>query len=140
MVLKEMIAMSTNVKITFINNDVRERNGEFNLNDEWIRIENISNRRINMFGWELWNWKPNKQYSLIYRFPRRINNLFWTLDPGEIIILFTGYGSNKFIEGTVGHNSEFNFYCGKNSFIWNNPGDIACLFDTKSMTSTLAVP
>ncbi|MFL0194951.1 lamin tail domain-containing protein [Clostridium sp. WILCCON 0269] len=132
--------MSNDVKITYINNTIRERNGQFHLNDEWIRIENISKRRINMFNWEVWRWKPGKQYSHIYRFPRRINNFFWTLDPDEIIVLFTGYGSNKFVEGDINHRSEFHFYCGEKAFIWNNQGDMTCLFDTKSVVSTLAVP
>lgn len=132
--------MSIGVKITFINNNIKQTNKDIVLNNEWIRIENISNRRVNMFNWEVWRWKPGKKYYPVYRFPRRINNFFWTLDPGEIIILFTGYGENTFIERYGEHTSEFHFYCGKNSFMWNDKGDMACLFDTNSMVSTFAVP
>jgi hypothetical protein len=66
----------------------------------------------------------------------------WRVDPGELIFLITGPGSDVYIPSA--QNPQFHFHWGKNQQVWNNAGDIACLLRPQGsqlvVVSVLPVP
>ena len=70
-------------------------------NEEWILINNEGQQTWQIAGWMLTDETPTQQRVHIYRFPDRTSAGAWQFDPGESVYVFTGAGTDQFIERTV---------------------------------------
>ncbi len=114
-----------NVEITQIYNNP---SGRDSLDKEYIVIKNTTrDQKISMKGWIVSDMTPTGKDTHLFYFPEVVNSGFWTLDPGEVIFLMTGSGTNKFLAGTQEYPPQFHFYMQRAAFVWNNPGDTAYL-------------
>jgi hypothetical protein len=94
--------------------------------------------------------KTNLKYFMVVDTTYTKNNLisnkhrhsYWFVDqpvePGDIIVLYTGKGKNNQVGHKNGKNTVFNFYWGLGSSVWNNDGDAALLYQIETW-STLKV-
>lgn len=67
----------------------------------------------------------------------KLRHFYWLPDQvvkaGDKIIVYTKIG-NASSKAIAGGNTEYNFYWGLNSCVWNNTGDAAVLFEIKDWT------
>ena len=86
-------------------------NDNYNLNDEYVVIENYGTTPVNLYGWKL-----KDRAGHIYYFP------YVTLNPGSTIKVHSGTGTNTFTD----------LYWGRTyGAIWNNDHDTAYLYNSK---------
>ncbi len=124
--------MAINVQITGIHNNPAGKDTAEKLNDEYVVVKNLGDQSVNMYGWQLTDWRPGQQHLHIYKFPQRLTDgSLWTLDPGEVIYLMTGTGCDRFYPADGTHPAQFHLFWNKDWFIWNNTGDTACLYDSE---------
>lgn len=98
------------------------------LNDEYIVLKNNGKKGYKMVGWVISDFSPSGKQRHTYTFPARLaNNYEWVLDRGEIIILHTGKGEDKFDK----NEKKFHFYWGMNQPIWSNEEHVIHLYDNK---------
>lgn len=117
-----MVQSTTGLRITRIKN---QRTGAKNADEEWISIVNEGSTSWQIAGWEVTDQTATQQRPHIYRFPDRLGNgEGWRFDPGEVIFLFTGKGTDTFIATpSDGGKPQFHFHWGRDAFVWNNSGD-----------------
>jgi micrococcal nuclease len=78
-------------------------NDHENLNDEYIEFKNTGDQRLDLTGWTV---RDDAEHT--YNFPDG-----FALDPGAVVTLRTGSGSDSSTE----------LYWGSGSAVWNNGGD-----------------
>lgn len=78
---------------------------------EYIQLKNTGSRTLNLSGYVIRDNGPQK-----YVFPKGV-----TLKPGKTLTVRSGKGSS----------SSTTRYWGKSSYIWNNTGDTARIYDAK---------
>lgn len=111
----------TGLKITGIRN---QRTGASNTREEWIRIANEGPHKWSLSGWLITDETDHQVHPHIYRLPDRLSDgQVWTLDPGEVLYLITGSGSDVFIANPTSGPPQFHFYWNRDAFVWNNAGD-----------------
>ena len=99
----------SNVIISLCHYDA-EGNDNYNLNDEYIVIENRGSGAISLTAWTL---KDEVGHS--FTFPS------FTLEAGATVTVHTGSGSN----------TQTNLYWGSGAAVWNNDHDTAYLYDSE---------
>ncbi len=115
------------VEITEIHNNPVGIDLPSKLNDEYIVIENKSSQRHIMANWIVSDRTQTGEEKHVFTFPSHISGVTWALDPGELIFLMTGKGTNTFVPRSGTHKPQFHFYMQREWFIWNNSGDTAYL-------------
>lgn len=88
-----------------------EGNGRINLNGEWVKIRNASDRDIEMTGWKL-----SDTSNHVFCFPNG-----FTLKAGQSVVIYTGSGDN----------TNFVLYWKRNSPVWNDDVDCAYMIDSQ---------
>lgn len=97
--------------------------------DEYIVLVNLGDEPADMRGWSLTNRKQDQVHHYRYLFPRFLSNGDpWELEPGGLILLFTGRGTNG-CTATAGEAHQYHLYQHRSSRVWTEPGDTACLYD-----------
>jgi micrococcal nuclease len=86
-------------------------NDNFDLNGEWVRIENPADVPAALAGWTI----KDESASHRYHFP-----VGFTLLPGEAVTVHTGCGTDFGLDL---------YWCNRGSAVWNNEGDTAFLLD-----------
>ncbi len=134
--------MIVDLRIVAIQNDSTGENNELNLNNEYIAIANKGNTTIDMTNWVLTDWRPGHQHIHKYTFQRYLDDcVLLRFSPGEHIILITGHGTDIYVHATDKNPPQIHLYWEKDSFVWNNCGDIACLYNNKGeLVSKYTVP
>lgn len=96
---------------------------------EYVVLVNLGDAPADMRGWSLTNRKQDQTQHYRYLFPRFLSNGDpWELEPGGLILLFTGRGTNG-CTATTGEAHQFHLYQHRSTRVWTEPGDTACLFD-----------
>jgi len=85
-------------------------NDNYNLNDEYFVLRNVSGSPIDMSGWSAFD-----EAGHIFRFPQG-----FVLEPGATVTVYTGCGTDT---------EEKLFWCSRRA-IWNNDGDTLFLRDS----------
>lgn len=100
----------------------------FPLKDEWVCIANQGSTTENFHGWILTNRKPDSRFYNTYYFPALVDGRSLTLKPGQLIFVNTGIGKDCFLSAMEGTPGQFHLNYNLEHFIWDQPGDKACLF------------
>ena len=85
-------------------------NDNYNLNDEYFVLRNVSGSPIDMSG-----WTASDEAGHLFRFPQG-----FVLEPGATVTVYTGCGTDT---------EEKLFWCSRRA-IWNNDGDTLFLRDS----------
>jgi hypothetical protein len=109
--------------------------------DEYVVLVNTGDEPAEMQGWSLTNLKCDQLDHYRYMFPRFLSNGdAWALAPGGMILLYTGRGTNG-CTATAGEARQFRFFQHRLAWIWEEPGDTACLYDRdRQLVTTWALP
>ena len=114
------------VIIAHINHNPAGKNTSDKLNGEFVILENEGPEKVSLSGWTLTDRTATGEKPHVYRFPPT-----FTLSPREKVYVHTGLGKDSFEKGDP---SRWNLYWGRQSFVWNNEGDTATLFDAEGNT------
>jgi hypothetical protein len=111
------------------------------LSDEYVVLVNVGDKPVDMRGWSLTNRKQDQVHHYRYMFPRFLSNGDpWELEPGGLILLYTGRGTNG-CTATPGEAHQYHFYQHRTTRVWAEPGDMACLYDRSGhLVSTFEIP
>lgn len=102
------------------------------LNEEYLEIKNNGRSRVKMTGWTVIVSTRTRAHEDRYVFPEKLTNgRRWTFDHGEVILLHTGKGQDRFQEGYGTDAPRYDLYWGKDQPVWNSESDEARLFDEK---------
>jgi len=93
------------------------------LNGEFVVIENEGPDTVSLAGWSLMDETKTGERRHVYKFPQIVS-----LSSREKAYVHTGPGEDSFEEGKP---SKWNLHWGRHSFVWNNEGDTATLFDAE---------
>jgi hypothetical protein len=93
------------------------------LKEEFIVLENEGNDRVSLAGWSLKDETTTGERRHVYKFPEAVS-----LASREKAIVHTGSGEDRFEKGAP---SKWTLHWGRRSFVWNNEGDTATLFDAE---------
>ncbi|HYG58972.1 MAG TPA: lamin tail domain-containing protein [Symbiobacteriaceae bacterium] len=97
--------------------------------DEYVVLVNTGEAPVDLRGWSLTNRKQDQVHHYRYMFPRFLSNGDpWELEPGGMILLYTGRGTNG-STATAGEARQYHLYQHRNTPVWQDPGDLACLHD-----------
>ncbi|HEY3364414.1 MAG TPA: lamin tail domain-containing protein [Symbiobacteriaceae bacterium] len=98
--------------------------------EEYVVLVNMGDRSVDMRGWSLTNRKrDDSAHHYRYHFPRFLSNGDpWIVEPGGMIILYTGRGTNG-CTGSVGEARQFHLFQHRLAQIWQDAGDMVCLYD-----------
>ncbi|HWI64356.1 MAG TPA: lamin tail domain-containing protein [Symbiobacteriaceae bacterium] len=109
--------------------------------EEYVVLVNMGAAPVDMRGWSLTNRKQDQVDHYRYLFPRFLSNGdLWELEPGGLILLYTGRGTNG-CTGTTGEAHQFHLYQHRADWVWAEPGDMACLYDRSGkLVSTYELP
>ncbi|SEW27403.1 hypothetical protein SAMN05421841_1962 [Chryseobacterium wanjuense] len=70
----------------------------------------------------------------------KLRHIYWfpskDVKRGDEIVLYTKKGINKSESINSGQNTRYIFYWGLESFVWNNSGDSAVLFELNTWKTT----
>ena len=120
------VKTSYRVIIEHINHNPVGKNASDKLNEEFVILENEGPEKVSLSGWTLTDRTATGERPHVYKFPPA-----FTLSPREKVYLHTGLGKDSFEKGKP---SKWNLYWGRQSFVWNNEGDTATLFDAEGNT------
>jgi len=112
---------SPRIIIEHINHNPRGKDIPDKLNEEFVVIENEGDETVSLAGWTLKDETTTGDRRHIYKFPQTVS-----LSSREKAYVHTGPGEDSFEKGKP---SKWNLYWGRHSFVWNNEGDTATLFD-----------
>jgi Lamin Tail Domain len=101
------------------NPNVKDRSDK--LNEEFVVLENEGDKKVSLAGWSLMDETATGERRHIYKFPQTV-----ALSPREKAYVHTGPGNDLFEKGNP---PRWNLHWGRHSFVWNNEGDTATLFD-----------
>jgi len=110
-------------------------NGATGPADEWVAISNDGPNRWEDHEWELCVEHERPESDLVYRFPIVMpgDAGWWTFEPGEVIFVFTGRGSDLYVANpTGGRRPQFQFHWGRPAVAWDRPGRRLCLREAGS--------
>lgn len=97
--------------------------------EEYVVLVNLGDRPVDMRGWSLTNRKQDQVDHYRYLFPRFLSNGdLWELEPGGLILLYTGRGTNG-STATTGESHQYHFFQHRGASVWGDPGDTARLYD-----------
>ncbi|HYF93606.1 MAG TPA: lamin tail domain-containing protein [Symbiobacteriaceae bacterium] len=97
--------------------------------EEYVVLVNTGDAPVNLRGWSLTNRKQDQVDHYRYLFPRFLSNGdLWELEPGGLILLYTGRGTNG-ATATTGEAPQIHLYQHRETFVWEDAGDTACLYD-----------
>jgi hypothetical protein len=82
------------------------------VNQEYVKITNKGTTAMNLKGWKI----KDKNAKHTYSFPSS-----YTLKSKSTVTLYTGKGAN----------SATKLYWGRSSYVWNNEGDTAYLYNAQ---------
>lgn len=103
--------------------------GSFRVDDEYVVLVNIGSAPANLARWSFANRKHDQVDHYRYLFPRFLSNGdSWLLEPGGMVLLFTGRGTNG-ATATCGEAPQVHLFQHRLEQIWGDPGDTACLYD-----------
>lgn len=102
-----------------------------NLNHEYLVIQNSKQASFFLDNWQV-SCNADGLYKYLYRFPGKINGKKWWFNQGELIFLFSGNGTDKYIADTDSNIPQFHFYMKSKRFLWNLPGAEAILWDSNT--------
>jgi hypothetical protein len=114
---------SYRIIIDHINHNPRGKDTPDKLNDEFVALENEGPEKISLAGWTLTDETATGARRHVYTFPRIVS-----LSPREKAYVHTGPGEDSFEKGDP---PKWNLHWGRRSFVWNNEGDTATLFDAE---------
>ncbi len=112
---------SPRIIIERINHNPPRKDIPDKLNEEFVVIENEGDETVSLAGWTLKDETTTGDRRHIYKFPQRVS-----LSSHEKAYVHTGPGEDSFEKDKP---SKWNLYWGRHSFVWNNEGDTATLFD-----------
>jgi Lamin Tail Domain len=114
---------SYRIIIDHINHNPRGKHTLEKLNEEFVVLENEGTEKVSLAGWSLTDETTTGAGRHVYKFPQTV-----TLSPREKVYVHTGPGEDSFEKGTP---PKWNLHWGRHSFVWNNEGDTATLFDAE---------
>ncbi len=92
-------------------------------------LVNTGSEPVDMRGWSLTDRKRDRADHYRYFFPRFLaNGDPWMLEPGGLIFVYTGRGIGG-RTATAGEAHHILLFQHRDRAIWQEPGDLACLFD-----------
>ena len=115
------VKTSPRLVIGHINHNPPRKDSSHKLNEEFVVIENEGDETVSLAGWTLKDETTTGERRHVYKFPPTIS-----LSSREKAYVHTGIGEDSFEKGKP---SKWNLYWGRHSFVWNNEGDTATLFD-----------
>jgi hypothetical protein len=109
--------------------------------DEYVVLVNVGDGPADLRGWSLTDRKPDQVNHYRYMFPRFLSNGDpWELEPGGLVLLFTGRGTNG-CTGSAGEARQYHLFQHRSRCIWQDPGDTVCLYDrTGVLVSAFELP
>lgn len=97
--------------------------------DEFVVLVNLGDEPANLRGWSLTNLKHDQADHFRYLFPRFLSNGdLWELEPGGLLFLYTGRGTNG-CTATAGEAHQYRLFQHRTARIWMEPGEKACLYN-----------
>ena len=114
---------SNRIIIGHINHNPHGKDTPDKLNEEFVILENEGDEKISLEGWTLTDETATGARRHVYTFPRIVS-----LSPREKAYVHTGQGEDSIEKGNP---QKWNLFWGRRSFVWNNEGDTATLFDSK---------
>jgi micrococcal nuclease len=109
--------------IEHINHNPHGKDTPDKLNEEFVVLENEGPENVSLAGWTLKDETATGARHHVYKFPKKIS-----LSSREKAYIHTGQGEDSFAQGNP---SKWILHWGRNSFVWNNEGDTATLFDAE---------
>ncbi len=107
-------ATATGLKITEIHNQKR---GAKTTKEEWIRIVNDGPSSWDLPGWIISDETNRQLAPHVYQLPARLGNgQGWTFDPGEVLYLITGHGTDCFIPKPASVRPELQFFWNRDAY------------------------
>ncbi|MFZ5814965.1 MAG: lamin tail domain-containing protein [Bacillota bacterium] len=133
--------MSPRVEIAGVFSGVDESDPRSLSVDEFVVLVNTGAEPAQLAGWSLSKLKTDQRHHFRYIFPRFMSNgESWVLEPGGMVILYTGRGTNG-ATATEGEAHQYHLYQHRSAPIWVDPGDRVCLQDrTGRVMATLDLP
>lgn len=109
--------------------------------EEYLVLVNMGEAPVDLRGWSVTNRKQDQVDHFRYLFPRFLaNGDPWELEPGGLILLFTGRGTNG-CTASSGEAHQFHLYQHRNTWVWAEPGDTACLYNRAGkLVSAYGIP
>jgi hypothetical protein len=121
--------MAPRVEIAGVFSDVEECDPRSLDVDEYVVLVNTGDEPVGMAGWSLTNLKADQMHHFRYLLPRFLSNGdSWSLEPGGMVIIYTGRGTNGATAST-GEAPQYHFYQHRSTPVWVDPGDRVCLSD-----------
>jgi lamin tail-like protein len=117
------VKTSNRIIIEHINHNPHGKDTSDKLNEEFVVLENEGTEKTSLAGWSLTDETLTGERRHVYRFPRTVS-----LSPREKAVVRTGIGKDLF---EPGNPPKWNLHWGRHSFVWNNEGDTATLFDAE---------
>ncbi len=114
---------SKRIIIGHINHNPHGKDTFAKLNEEFVVLDNEGTEKISLAGWTLKDETITGARRHVYTFPEAIS-----LSPREKAVVHTGKGKDSFEKGSP---SKWTLFWGRDSFVWNNEGDTATLFDAE---------
>jgi len=115
------VKTSHRIIIEHINHNPRGKDTPDKLNEEFVVLENEGTEKLSLAGWTLTDETATGVRRHVYAFPQMVS-----LSPREKAIVHTGQGEDSFEKGNP---PKWNLFWGRRTFVWNNEGDTATLFD-----------
>jgi len=121
--------MPSSVVVAGVFTDPELQNLPPGANDEYVVLVNTGDEPAALPGWSLTNLKADKAHHYRYLFPRFLSNGDpWELEPGGMILLYTGRGSNG-CTASAGEARQYHFFQHRGTRVWVDDSDRVCLFD-----------
>jgi hypothetical protein len=117
------VKTSYRIIIEHINHNPHGKDTPDKLNEEFVVLENEGAEKVSLAGWSLTDETTTGERRHVYKFPHTVS-----ISPREKVYVHTGLGEDSFEKGNP---PKWNLYWGRRSFVWNNEGDTATLFDAE---------
>ena len=117
------VKTSPRIIIEHINHNPPGKDTTERLNEEFVVLENEGDEIVSLSGWTLKDETTTGERRHVYKFPQTVS-----LSSREKAYVHTGLGQDSFQKGKP---SRWNLFWGRRSFVWNNEGDTATLFDAE---------
>ena len=114
---------SYRIIIEHINHNPHGKDTPNQLNEEFVVLENEGAEKVSLAGWSLTDETATGARRHIYKFPQMVS-----LSSREKAYVHTGPGEDSFEKGSP---PKWNLFWGRQSFVWNDEGDTATLFDAE---------
>lgn len=121
--------MASRVEIVGVFSETGESDSGLRDLDEYVVLVNTGDAPVSISGWSLTNLKTDHLHHFRYLFPRFLSNgEFWALEPGGMVIVYTGRGRNG-ATATTGEARQYHLYQHRCEPIWVGSGERVCLSD-----------